>query len=54
MNDKATEYRRRVEQAERKAEVATDLEAKRAYRRVADSYRELVALLEPKSNKSSD
>ena len=46
MSTKVEEYRRRAEEADRKAEEVTDPVAKRAYWGVAHSYRELVALAE--------
>ena len=51
MDDKerAQEYRRRAQEAERRAEAARDVEAKRAYRQVADSYIELARIIERNS-----
>lgn len=46
MVSKAQEYRRQAEEAERKAEATTDPQAKRAYLRLAASYKELADLAE--------
>ena len=47
MADKRVEeYRGRALEAERKAEATTDPEAKRIYWRLADTYKELMGLIE--------
>jgi hypothetical protein len=50
MDDKAEEYRRLADEADRAATEATDVAAKRAYWQIADSYRQLAKLFE-KTNK---
>ena len=46
MDEQVNQYRRRAEEAERKADTTTDPEAKRAYVRLAASYKELAQLSE--------
>ena len=46
MDEQVNQYRRRAEEAERKADTTTDPEAKRAYVRLAASYKELAHLSE--------
>ncbi len=46
MSDNAAEYRRLAEEADQQAEAAKDPVAKRAYTKIADTYKELAKLIE--------
>ena len=53
MTLKASEYRRKAEEAQKAAQVASDPEARRAYENIANAYRELAALGERNAARSN-